>query len=82
MKSLGAGLWEFRIDTGPGFRIYLTMEGTEIVILFGGGTKKGQQADIIRAKELLKEYKSRKAVERKAKRLERSQGKNKKKGKQ
>ena len=53
-------LGEYRIDWGPGYRIYLTREGDELIILFGGGSKKRQQTDIENATELLREYKSRK----------------------
>lgn len=54
------GIGEYKIDWGPGYRIYLTQEGEELIILFGGGTKKDQQSDIDRAKELYQEYKMRK----------------------
>jgi putative addiction module killer protein len=54
------GIGEYRIDWGAGYRIYLAQEGKQLIILFGGGTKKNQQADIERAKELYQEYKKRK----------------------
>lgn len=54
------GLGEYRINWGPGYRIYLMQEGDKLIILLGGGTKKEQQKDINRAGELLQEYKSRK----------------------
>jgi putative addiction module killer protein len=54
------GIGEYRINWGAGYRIYLVQEGKQLIILFGGGTKKKQQADIERAKELYKEYKERK----------------------
>lgn len=54
------GIGEYKIDWGPGYRIYLAQDGKSLIILFGGGTKKKQQADIDRAKELFKEYKIRK----------------------
>jgi len=54
------GIGEYKIDWGSGYRIYLAQDGKNLIILFGGGTKKKQQADIDRAKELLKEYKIRK----------------------
>lgn len=60
LKSLGDGVYESRIDWGPGYRIYLGQEGKKLVILLGGGTKKLQQKDISLAKELWKEYKERK----------------------
>jgi len=56
---------EYRIDWGPGLRIYLARDGKELVILFGGGTKKRQQADIREAETLLAEYKRRKAEAKK-----------------
>ena len=55
LKWIGGGLGEYRIDWGPGYRLYLTRDGDELVILFVGGTKKRQQGDIDRAGELLEE---------------------------
>lgn len=54
------GIGEYKIDWGPGYRIYLAQEGEELIILFGGGTKKNQQSDIAKATELYQEYKMRK----------------------
>lgn len=54
------GMGEYVIDWGPGYRIYLAKEGDTLIVLFGGGTKRGQQRDIGKAKELLAEYKLRK----------------------
>ncbi len=54
------GLGEYIIDWGPGYRIYLAQDGETLIVLFGGGTKRGQQRDIDRAKALLLEYKARK----------------------
>ena len=54
------GIGEYKIDWGPGYRVYLVQDGKSLIVLFGGGTKKKQQADINKAKELLKEYKIRK----------------------
>ena len=47
------GIGEFRIDWGPGFRIYLAKDGLRIILLLGGGTKKSQQKDIEQAVEHL-----------------------------
>ena len=63
IKSLGAGLHEYRIDFGPGYRIYFGRDGQQLIILLGGGTKKRQQNDIESALDLWKEYKSRKRKE-------------------
>jgi putative addiction module killer protein len=54
------GIGEYKIDWGPGYRIYLAQDGKQLIVLFGGGTKKNQQSDINRAKELYQEYKRRK----------------------
>lgn len=54
------GIGEYRIDWGPGYRIYLAQDGKQLIVLFGGGTKKSQQSDIDQAKELYQEYKTRK----------------------
>lgn len=51
------GLEEYRIDWGPGYRIYLLQEGLQLIILFGGGDKSSQQQDIKHAKKLISEYK-------------------------
>ena len=58
------GIGEYRLAWGPGYRIYLAKDGDQLVVLFGGGTKKKQQADIERAKALHTEYKSRKKAKR------------------
>lgn len=55
-----AGIGEYVIDWGPGYRVYLAKDGETLIILFGGGTKRGQQKDIERAKALHLEYKARK----------------------
>jgi putative addiction module killer protein len=54
------GVGEYKIDWGPGYRIYLAQDGKNLIVLFGGGTKKKQQVDINKAKKLLREYKIRK----------------------
>jgi putative addiction module killer protein len=48
---------ELRIDQGPGHRIYFGKEGTTIVILLTGGSKKSQTRDIAKAKQYWLEYK-------------------------
>ena len=54
------GIGEYKIDWGPGYRIYLAQDGKQFIVLFAGGTKKNQQSDIKLAKELYQEYKMRK----------------------
>lgn len=60
VKWIG-GIGEYRIDWGPGYRIYLAKDGDALVILLGGGTKQRQQADIECARAYWAEYKDRKA---------------------
>ncbi|MCE2945624.1 MAG: type II toxin-antitoxin system RelE/ParE family toxin [bacterium] len=48
-KSLRAGVWELRIDHGPGWRVYFGREGAAIVVLLAGGRKRTQAKDIERA---------------------------------
>jgi putative addiction module killer protein len=61
VKRIGA-IAEYRIDWGPGYRLYLAIESARLIILLGGGTKKGQRSDIRRARELFEEYEARKAA--------------------
>ncbi len=60
VKALGSGINEYKIDFGPGYRIYFGYDGTTLVILLAGGTKKRQQSDIETAKDRWKDYKQRK----------------------
>jgi putative addiction module killer protein len=58
------GIGEYRIDWGPGYRIYLARDGADLIILYGGGTKRRQKQDIEAAKLLHGEYQARKAAEK------------------
>jgi putative addiction module killer protein len=59
-KGVGAGVFELRLDFGPGYRVYFGKDGDTLVILLGGGTKKRQQADIAATQAMWQEYKKRK----------------------
>jgi len=63
-KGVGAGVYEYRIDFGPGYRIYFGKDGERLVILLGGGTKKRQEEDIGVTLTRWQDYKRRKSTER------------------
>ena len=65
-KSLREGLFEVRIDWGPGYRVYYAMVGKACVLLLCGEDKRKQSADIRRATEYLKELQGKDAMKRKA----------------
>ncbi len=60
VKAVGEGVSEYKIDFGPGYRIYFGKDGEQLIILLGGGTKKRQNEDIESAKAAWREYKQRK----------------------
>ncbi len=57
VKSVGEGVLEYKIDFGPGYRVYFGRDGTTLVILLTGGTKKRQQRDIEAAIAYWQNYK-------------------------
>ena len=59
-KSVGRGVFELRVDFGPGYRLYFGQDGDDLVILLGGGTKKRQSRDIVQAHSHWKAYKQEK----------------------
>ena len=59
VKGVGAGVFERRIDFGPGYRIYFGKDGETIVILLGGSTKRRQSAAILAAQDRWQDYKRR-----------------------
>jgi putative addiction module killer protein len=65
VKSVGQGVSEYKIDFGPGYRIYFGREGNMLVILLGGGSKKTQSKDIRNAQLLWAQYKTEKKRKRK-----------------
>jgi putative addiction module killer protein len=60
LKGIDKGLAEWRIDWGPGLRIYLHQDGKQLIVLLGGGDKSSQAVDIRIASALAEEYRRRK----------------------
>ena len=56
-KPVGHGVFELRIDVGPGLRVYYGEQGRRVVILLGGGDKSSQSRDIRRAIQLWQQWK-------------------------
>ena len=64
VKGVGAGVLEYRIDFGPGYRVYFGRDGDSLVILLAGGTKRRQQHDIATAQARWADYKKRRKKEK------------------
>jgi putative addiction module killer protein len=62
-KSVGEDVLEYRIDFGPGYRLYFRRDGRTLLILLGGGTKQRQQRDIEDARRRWADYRQRKQRE-------------------
>ena len=61
MEGVGRGVFEYRIDFGPGYRAYFGKDGETLVVLLGGSSKKRQQRAIQGAHQSWQDYKRRKA---------------------
>lgn len=55
-KEVGGGVWEARLDFGPGYRVYFGQRGRELVVLLTGGDKKSQKKDLGRARQFWLDY--------------------------
>jgi putative addiction module killer protein len=58
-KPLESGVWELRVDWGPGYRVYYAMAGRQCVLLLCGGDKRKQAGDIQRAVDYWLDYQRR-----------------------
>lgn len=65
VKGVGSGVSEYRIDFGPGYRVYFGRDGDSLIILLGGGTKRRQERDIKEAQAIWREYRQSKRRETK-----------------
>lgn len=61
-KPVADGVWELRIDYGPGYRVYYAKTGEKYVLILAGGDKRRQQADIDIALEYWKNWNRRNIV--------------------
>ena len=59
-KSVGSGVYEYRINFGPGYRVYFAYDGKNIILLLAGGSKQRQSKDIETAKARWADHKTRK----------------------
>ncbi len=55
-RNLQGGVSELKIDFGPGYRIYYTQRGEQLLLLLIGGDKSSQAKDIAKAQELAKDF--------------------------
>lgn len=55
-KPIDNGLWELRIDHGPGYRVYYARAGAKLILILIGGDKRKQQAEIKTALEYWKNW--------------------------
>ncbi len=58
-KHLGDGVWELRLDCGPGYRVYFAKEDNRLILLLIGGDKDTQKRDIAQATDYLQDHRRR-----------------------
>lgn len=60
VEGVGGGIYESKINFGPGYRLYFAKDGEALIILLGGGSKKRQSADLAAARSCWRDYQRRK----------------------
>ena len=55
-KTVGGGVWEARLDFGPGYRLYFGKDGRSAILLLAGGSKASQTKDIGQAQGFWRDY--------------------------
>lgn len=58
-RFVGGGVYELKIDYGPGYRVYYALDGKSVVLLLLGGDKSAQDRDIVLAKKYWEDHKRR-----------------------
>lgn len=61
-RTVGDGVCEFKINFGPGYRVYFAQIGSIIILILCGGDKSTQSEDILKAREYWKDYERRKST--------------------
>lgn len=56
VEPVGEGVSELKIHYGPGYRVYFQQRGHVLILLLCGGDKKTQRRDIVKAKQIAKEW--------------------------
>jgi len=62
VEGVGGGVFELKVDFGPGYRVYFGKDGATVVILLGGSQKRDQDRAIAQAKANWQDYKHRKGT--------------------
>lgn len=62
VKPVGDGVWEARIDHGPGYRVYYAQAGKRLILLLVGGDKRQQQSDIQLAQRFWADWQDRRKL--------------------
>ena len=58
-RNVGDGVWELKIDFGPGYRVYYGIQGDELILILMAGSKRTQPMDIKKARAYWIEWKER-----------------------